>query len=119
MQPTSGPLFTAQTPLFSIFIAGIVASRPKHRDLIRNWFIPVCEDSRGNVPPTWAAMQWIWEWVDGFDETHPYKEDTGAGAGAGASARSDEEAGSPDQEEAWWEELVGKISVHYGRMNLA
>lgn len=106
MQPTSGPLFTAQTPLFSIFIAGIVASRPEHRGLIRNWFIPVCADSRGNVPPTWAALQQIWDWVDEYDESHPYVEEIGAD--------SDQE-----EEEAWWEVLVGKISERYGRINLA
>ncbi|KAH8590662.1 fungal-specific transcription factor domain-containing protein [Bisporella sp. PMI_857] len=109
MQPTSGPLFTAQTPLFSIFIAGIAASQPKHRDIIRNWFIPVCTDSRGNVPPTWDAMQRIWEWVDEYDLAHPYNKDTG----------SDPPAISQDNSDAWWEELVEKIRVDYGRMNLA
>jgi hypothetical protein len=46
-QPTSGDLFTAQTPLFAVFMAGIVSYQPEHRDVIREWFAPICEESRG------------------------------------------------------------------------
>lgn len=49
-QPTSGPLFTAQTPMFCVFIAGIVAFRPEDRAVIDKWFQLPSEDSRGVSP---------------------------------------------------------------------
>jgi hypothetical protein len=63
-RPTTGPLLTAQTPLFAVFIGGIVAYRPEDRDVICAWFNPICECSRGNVPPAYAALKHMWAWLD-------------------------------------------------------
>ncbi|KAF2174960.1 hypothetical protein K469DRAFT_530027, partial [Zopfia rhizophila CBS 207.26] len=64
MQPTSGDLFTAQTPLFAVFIAGIVAYQSDHRDVIWRYFEETGpeEGSRGNVKPAAEALKSIWEW---------------------------------------------------------
>lgn len=63
-QPTSGELFTAQTPLFSVVIGGIVAYNTEDREVICEWFDPICEGSRGNVPPAYMALKQIWAWLD-------------------------------------------------------
>jgi hypothetical protein len=45
--PTSGPLFTAQSPQLRVFIAAVVACEPEHRALIRNWFEDLVDGTRG------------------------------------------------------------------------
>ena len=39
--PVKGPLFTAQAPLFSVFIGGIAAITDDERSVIRRWFEPI------------------------------------------------------------------------------
>ncbi|KAK1768160.1 fungal-specific transcription factor domain-containing protein [Phialemonium atrogriseum] len=108
-QPTSGNLFTAQTPLYSVFVAGIVAYKPHHRDVVRNWFLPICPDARGNVPPAWRAMQSVWEWMDTRDFGFP--EPT-------FGDLMDEDGRVADRH-AWWEDLVAVLMEKEGRMNLS
>ena len=45
--PTSGPLYTAQSPLFSVFIAGTVAYEPSDRQVLRDWFSGTVSGTRG------------------------------------------------------------------------
>jgi hypothetical protein len=47
MEPTSRSLFTAQSPLFSVFITGIVAPTPTQRRVIETYLGPTNTDSRG------------------------------------------------------------------------
>lgn len=46
-QPTGGQLFTAQTPLFAVFVAGVVAYRPQDRLDVERWFKGTMDGSRG------------------------------------------------------------------------
>jgi hypothetical protein len=39
--PVKGPLFTAQAPLFSVFIGGVAALTIEERAVIRRWFEPI------------------------------------------------------------------------------
>ena len=48
--PTNGPLFTAQAPLFSIFVAGTVALESTDREVLRDWFVAVIRSTRGVSP---------------------------------------------------------------------
>ena len=45
--PCSGPLFTAQAPLYTVFIGGVVASREEDRKIVRHWFEMVGSGTRG------------------------------------------------------------------------
>lgn len=38
IMPTSGSIFTAQAPLFPVFLLGILATEPRHKILSRKWF---------------------------------------------------------------------------------
>lgn len=129
-QPTSGKLFTAQTPLFSVFIGGIVAYKPEDRAVICAWFDPVCKGSRGNVPPAYAALKQVWDWLD-KEEAAEFGEgylwgreapEAADGGGGSAGPRSVVE-GSEDvglgQSEAWWEQLMTKLVTEFGRINLS
>ncbi|KAG8531735.1 uncharacterized protein KY384_003367 [Bacidia gigantensis] len=108
-QPTSGPLFTAQTPMFAVFIAGIVAYKEADRAVVRKWFEPICGDSRGNVPPAWRAMQVVWKWADEIDAASEV--DSGADR---------EQAKLPlGERHAWWEELSNVLKSKEGRMSLS
>lgn len=39
--PVSGPLFTAQAPLFAVFVGGVTALTLEERNVIRRWFEPI------------------------------------------------------------------------------
>lgn len=43
---TSGPLFSGQAPLWSVFIAGIVAVSDEDRSILREWFLAVAGGTR-------------------------------------------------------------------------
>ena len=43
IMPTSGDCFTAQAPLFPVFLLGLLATVPEHKDVSRNWFESVVE----------------------------------------------------------------------------
>lgn len=38
IMPTSGPAFTAQAPLFPVFLLGLLATVPKHKSIAESWF---------------------------------------------------------------------------------
>ncbi|KAF2458504.1 fungal-specific transcription factor domain-containing protein [Lineolata rhizophorae] len=106
--PTSGPLFTAQAPLLSVFIAGTVAFRPESRRIVRDWMESVSSGTRGNVPPAWRAMQFLWAWMDAdqsriFDG-QGYVEEPFALVGFLPT---------------WWEAMVNELSQREGRLNLS
>ncbi|KAL8714149.1 MAG: hypothetical protein Q9220_001877 [cf. Caloplaca sp. 1 TL-2023] len=50
--PATGELFTAQAPLFPVFIAGLVAFRAEDRQVVRDWFEATLSGSRGVSTPT-------------------------------------------------------------------
>ncbi|KAF2204245.1 hypothetical protein GQ43DRAFT_365052 [Delitschia confertaspora ATCC 74209] len=106
-QPTSGKLFTAQTPLFAVFIAGIVSSTQYQRAVVKKWFKATTEESRGNVMPVWMALQELWSLQDttgNFNETVPFM---------------DIEVNYPAGAHAWWEDMVKAVVDSHGRLNLA
>ncbi|KAK0653129.1 hypothetical protein B0T16DRAFT_455441 [Cercophora newfieldiana] len=110
-QPVSGDLFTAQTPLFSVVIGSIVAYKLKDRDLIRAWFEPICEGSRGNVPPAYEAIKQVWVWLDAEEEKH--KDEVSGSYPELATAQHS------DKSDSWWEELAAMLVAKFGRINLA
>ncbi|KAK4073097.1 transcriptional regulator family: Fungal Specific TF [Purpureocillium lilacinum] len=68
VMPTSGFKFTAQAPLFPVFLLGVVATRPDHRMTSKTWFDEVVSTPvRSSVPPLYRALRRIWQWVDGVE----------------------------------------------------
>ncbi|KAF4125638.1 hypothetical protein GMORB2_0882 [Geosmithia morbida] len=64
IMPTSGSHFTAQAPLFPVFLLGLLGTDPQHVAVSRNWFEQVViTPVRSSVPPLWSALQRIWEWM--------------------------------------------------------
>lgn len=45
--PVSGPLYTAQHPLFSMFIGGLVAYQAQDREIIGSLFKNIISGTRG------------------------------------------------------------------------
>ncbi|KAI4190937.1 MAG: hypothetical protein L6R41_000456 [Letrouitia leprolyta] len=103
--PTSGPLFTAQSPLFSVFVAGTVALSTPDRLVLQKWFT-------GNVPPAWRAMQMVWKWQDDTLTQEEHEDDL-------------QEVGFQLDDvdftirRAWWEEMVQQIENTEGRLSLS
>ncbi|KAH7462428.1 hypothetical protein FOMA001_g18669 [Fusarium oxysporum f. sp. matthiolae] len=65
IMPTSGPHFTAQAPLLPVFFLGLLATKPKHMAIARDWFEDVVSTPvRSTVPPLYEALKRIWEWID-------------------------------------------------------
>ena len=63
--PTSGQHFTAQAPLFPVFLLGILATVPEHEAVSIQWFEEVLETPvRSSVPPLYTALKHIWSWID-------------------------------------------------------
>ena len=114
-----------------------MAYKSEDRDTIRAWFDPICVGSRGNVPPTYAALKHIWAWLDEYEEAQEEAEqpetsgkreeiledDTGTELEQVRHEREHTQENSDevklDNSDAWWEALVGEISAKYGRLNLA
>ncbi|KAG5982958.1 hypothetical protein E4U55_001058 [Claviceps digitariae] len=96
IMPTSGMQFTAQAPLFPVFLLGILATVPKHRAVSQKWFDEVLQTPvRSSVPPLYAALKNIWGWID--IEFPPLM-------------RPIVEAAQPIHlRHAWWEKLVEKV----------
>ncbi|KAG5956385.1 hypothetical protein E4U58_006629 [Claviceps cyperi] len=96
IMPTSGMQFTAQAPLFPVFLLGILATLPEHRAMSQRWFDEVLQTPvRSSVPPLYATLKRIWEWIDvdfplllqsSFEVAQPIHLRT-----------------------AWWEELVHRV----------
>ncbi|KAK2596680.1 hypothetical protein QQS21_006255 [Conoideocrella luteorostrata] len=65
IMPTSGSQFTAQAPLFPVFLLGILATDPGHQAVSRNWFDQVVQTPvRSSVPPLYTTLKNIWSWID-------------------------------------------------------
>jgi len=65
IMPTSGHNFTAQAPLFPIFLLGVLATSDEIRDVSNNWFANVIQTPvRSSVPPLYQVLQRIWTWID-------------------------------------------------------
>ncbi|OAA50577.1 hypothetical protein NOR_01027 [Metarhizium rileyi] len=65
IMPTSGSQFTAQAPLFPVFLLGVLATRPEHKAVSRDWFDEVLRTPvRSSVPPLYTALLHIWSWID-------------------------------------------------------
>lgn len=96
IMPTSGMQFTAQAPLFPVFLLGILASSPQHKAVSSKWFDEVLQTPvRSSVPPLYAALQNIWGWIDNdFPLSLP---------------PSLEAAQPIHLRHAWWERLVNKV----------
>ncbi|KAG6133178.1 hypothetical protein E4U12_002864 [Claviceps purpurea] len=96
IMPTSGMQFTAQAPLFPVFLLGILATLPEHRAMSQRWFDEVLRTPvRSSVPPLYATLKRIWEWID-ID--FPLLLESSLEVAQPIHLRT-----------AWWEELVHKV----------
>ncbi|KAK0659141.1 fungal-specific transcription factor domain-containing protein [Cercophora samala] len=107
-QPISGPLFTAQTPLFALFIGGLVAYDQHDRRAISSWFDPICNGPRGNVPPAYEALKYAWGWLDSYERRRGKVAERALDDDAieGGADSDDEEAEIWENKDPWWEKLV-------------
>ncbi|RDA91253.1 hypothetical protein CP533_0649 [Ophiocordyceps camponoti-saundersi (nom. inval.)] len=65
IMPTSGYHFTAQAPLFPVFLLGMLSTDAGLRNVSKTWFDEVVSTPvRSSVPPLYEALQRIWEWID-------------------------------------------------------
>ncbi|KAH6605801.1 zinc finger protein [Trichoderma cornu-damae] len=65
IMPTSGYNFTAQAPLFPVFLLGMLATVPEHVAVAQAWFESVTSTPvRSSVPPLYGALKRIWMWID-------------------------------------------------------
>ncbi|KAJ6436929.1 zinc finger-like protein [Purpureocillium lavendulum] len=72
LMPTSGFHFTAQAPLFPVFLLGMLATSQDHRMVSNTWFDEVVSTPvRSSVPPLYQSLQRIWLWMDVDIEPSP------------------------------------------------
>ncbi|KND90546.1 hypothetical protein TOPH_04765, partial [Tolypocladium ophioglossoides CBS 100239] len=65
IMPTSGYQFTAQAPLFPVFLLGMLATHPNHKKVSQTWFNEVVSTPvRSSVPPLYDTLRRIWQWID-------------------------------------------------------
>lgn len=96
IMPTSGYNFTAQAPLFPVFLLGMLATVPEHVAVAQNWFERVTSTPvRSSVPPLYDALKRIWMWIDTEPTLRPP-----------VNGRLDEEVG---KRLPWWEHLVQRV----------
>ncbi|KAK4171058.1 fungal-specific transcription factor domain-containing protein [Triangularia setosa] len=117
-QPTSGPLFTAQTPLFAVFIGGLVAYEQHDRRAIGAWFDPICEGPRENVPPAYEALKHAWRWLDDYERRRGKVAERAQDGGVGESGDDSEDEEVWESTDPWWEKLVKALTSKCGRINL-
>jgi hypothetical protein len=55
--PTSGSQFTAQAPLFPVFLLGILATIPEHKAVSSNWFDEVLQTPVRSVSLNFSRKQ--------------------------------------------------------------
>ena len=123
IMPTSGPYFTAQTPLLPVFILGLLAINPDHKEVSQTWFgqvikTPVRSVSQmvfapmmtffrarvlmslnQNVPSLLDSLKCTWCWIDNDIKTPTLPEVL------------------PDaicERDPWWEKLVAAITESEG-----
>ncbi|KAK1251827.1 hypothetical protein MKX07_007306 [Trichoderma sp. CBMAI-0711] len=96
IMPTSGYNFTAQAPLFPVFLLGMLATVREHVEVAQNWFENVTNTPvRSSVPPLYDALKRIWMWIDTEPTLKPP-----------VNGRLDEEVG---KRLPWWEHLVQRV----------
>lgn len=96
IMPTSGSQFTAQAPLFPVFLLGILATVPEHKVVSSNWFDEVLQTPvRSSVPPLHTALLHIWSWID-RDIPLPFAPEL-------------ETNESIHLRQPWWEQLVDRV----------
>ncbi|KAL6897184.1 fungal-specific transcription factor domain-containing protein [Trichoderma evansii] len=65
IMPTSGHYFTAQAPLFPVFLLGMLATVAEHAKIAQKWFDDVTSAPvRSSVPPLYETLKRIWTWID-------------------------------------------------------
>ncbi|KAH7319749.1 hypothetical protein B0I35DRAFT_478072 [Stachybotrys elegans] len=65
VMPTHGDHFTAQAPLFPVFLLGLIATTDEHLDTSMAWFNAVLKTPvRSSVPPLFEGLQRIRMWID-------------------------------------------------------
>ncbi|KAK5995124.1 hypothetical protein PT974_03518 [Cladobotryum mycophilum] len=98
IMPTSGTHFTAQAPLFPVFLLGLLAANEDHRRVSETWFsLVVSTPVRSSVPPLYDALQRVWCWIDNEPKITPPADCT-----------------IPDairERHPWWEDLVRLVQV--------
>ncbi|KEY72242.1 hypothetical protein S7711_00241 [Stachybotrys chartarum IBT 7711] len=116
-QPTFGRLFTAQTPLFSVFIGAMVAYKHEHRAALRAWFDSICQRSRGNVEPIYEVTKHVWKFLDEYEAAKALNGDsTSEWSDLGGK---DVDRVASNNSDAWWEHVAAELSSRYGRINLS
>lgn len=96
IMPTSGYNFTAQAPLFPVFLLGMLATDPEHASVAQVWFEKVTSTPvRSSVPPLYEALKRIWTWIDADPNLKPP-----------VRGRLDEDVG---KRMPWWEHLVKRV----------
>ncbi|OQV03217.1 Fungal specific transcription factor domain-containing protein isoform 4 [Cladophialophora immunda] len=97
--PTSGELFTAQSPFFCIFMAALVAYRHEDRLVLRNWFDAIVSGASGR-----SIAQEFWIWIDVQHYAIP-KDDVG-------------DFTLLSERTPWWENMVEWLLENYGELSL-
>jgi hypothetical protein len=140
-QPTHGDLFTAQTPLFAIFIAATVALTddcyevdnwaikpscemetpevpPPRREMVKDWFKATMDSSRGvrilyltRKHILTDLLQNVKPIWDVIQEIWKWQDET---YNVGGRVSED-----PLLVHPWWEDMVGRLVENFGRPNLA
>ncbi|KAL7799251.1 fungal-specific transcription factor domain-containing protein [Trichoderma ceciliae] len=96
IMPTSGYHFTAQAPLFPVFLLGMLATVPAHITVAQDWFESVTSTPvRSSVPPLYEALKRIWMWIDTEPNLVPP-----------VNGELDDEIG---KRQPWWEHLVQRV----------
>ncbi|KAL7910715.1 fungal-specific transcription factor domain-containing protein [Trichoderma velutinum] len=96
IMPTSGYNFTAQAPLFPVFLLGMLATVPEHVSVAQTWFENVTSTPvRSSVPPLYDALKRIWMWIDAEPTLKPP-----------VNGQLDEGVG---KRLPWWEYLVKRV----------
>ncbi|RFU79210.1 zinc finger protein [Trichoderma arundinaceum] len=96
IMPTSGSIFTAQAPLFPVFLLGMLATVDRHVIVAQTWFENVTSTPvRSSVPPLYEALKRIWSWIDHEPSLMLWDDD-----------ELEEQVGHRDP---WWEHLVARV----------
>ncbi|KAF4504677.1 hypothetical protein G6O67_008100 [Ophiocordyceps sinensis] len=96
IMPTSGYQFTAQAPLFPVFLLGMLATNPHLKEVSKAWFDDVVSTPvRSSVPPLYEVLQGIWQWIDRDIEM--------------PSPATDDLAEHIGLRHPWWEQLVEQV----------
>ncbi|KAL7951701.1 fungal-specific transcription factor domain-containing protein [Trichoderma barbatum] len=96
IMPTSGYNFTAQAPLFPVFLLGMLATVSGHVSVAQTWFEKVTSTPvRSSVPPLYDALKRIWMWIDAEPALMPP-----------VNGKLDEDIG---KRFPWWEHLVKRV----------